>query len=274
MSVFQSLILGLIQGLTEFIPVSSSAHLVIVPYLLGWKEPGVSFDVFLHLGTLGAVILFFWKDLLKLLSAFFNSLKEIKRFKVNFQEDPFIRLSWLIIIASSLTAIIGVTFKDTFERLFENPLGVACFLLLTGLLLWSTRLVGKGEKREKQMTIFDTLIVGFAQGCAIAPGISRSGWTIVVGLFSGLNKELAARFAFLLSIPAILGAGLVKLKDLWVSGSFSGNILSFSLGALIAMLSGYLAIGVLLKVLQKGRLDIFAYYCWALGLGVIIYQMW
>jgi len=260
MNILQAIILGIVQGLTEFIPVSSSAHLVLIPYFMGWDIPPVAFDIFLHLGTLSAIFIFFWKDILKLFTA-----------------DKW--WSFLIILACIPTAVMGFFFKDFFEKLFENPSGVSILLLVTGFLLWISppgRLAdsvqsGAEVKREKPVSFSDALWIGFAQGCAIAPGISRSGATIVAGLFCGLEGKLAVKFSFLLSIPAILGALIFKIRD-FQSGTVLLNHVNYWAGGIAAAISGYFAIAVVFKSIKTGKFKLFALYCWGLGVtGLLVW---
>lgn len=269
MNIFQIIVLGIVQGLTEFIPVSSSAHLVLIPYFFGWNLPPVFFGIVLHLGTLTAILIYFWKDILQLLTS-----------------DR--RYVFLIIVACIPTAVMGFLFKDFFESLFENPLGVSVLLLVTGSLLWVSdthshpplggvehcSTVGTLPYRvgtRIRVTVFDALWIGFAQGCAIAPGISRSGATISTGLLRRMDGETAVRFSFLLSIPAILGALVFKLKDFHFQSS--PDIIgatTYWLGGIVAGVSGYLAIKVVFKSIKTGKFKLFAYYCWALGLVGIL----
>jgi undecaprenyl-diphosphatase len=267
MSIFQAIVLGIVQGLTEFLPVSSSAHLVLVPYFMNWGEPDVIFDVGLHLGTLVAVVGYFWKDIIKLFTAFIRSLTNR-----NFRANPDTRLAWLIIIATIPAGLLGFLFQSKFEALFGKPHLVGWFLLVTAILLISSEYFNKRFIMPAQeVTFFRGLVIGFAQAIAIAPGISRSGATIAVGLFTGLNRETAARFSFLLSIPIILGAGLVKLKDL-IHLQVSGYYLTILIiGFLTAEISGYFAIKYFLRYVQKNSLYVFAIYCIFIWLIVLLF---
>jgi len=260
MNIIQAIVLGIVQGLTEFIPVSSSAHLVLVPHFFGWNTPPIIFDIILHLGTLVAILIFFWKDILRL-----------------FTSDR--RYIFLIIIACIPTGIMGFLFKDFFESLFENPFGVSILLLVTGFILWispSKRDNARPATEDlagKRTTIsfVDAIWIGFAQGCAIAPGISRSGATIVTGLFRGLSGEMAVRFSFLLSIPAILGALVFKIKDFQLQSSLINQATTYLLGGIAAAISGYLAIKVVFKTIKTGKFKYFAIYCWILGtIGLLV----
>jgi undecaprenyl-diphosphatase len=268
MDIIQAIILGTIQGLTEFLPVSSSAHLVFITDILGLQQ-NVAFDTLLHLGTLVAVVAFFWRDLIDIISSFISSILDIfkGRFKKGLDEEPFKKLSWLLVIGTIPAGIVGFLFQKQFEALFSSIFYVGIFLIITGLLLWGAERVKPGQKDVKDITFKNALVIGIAQAIAIAPGISRSGATISVGLFSGLNRELAARFSFLLSIPAILGAVLVESRHI--------NSFDISTGVLIAgfvsaVVFGYIAIKLLLKIIKERTLMIFAYYCWAVGILAII----
>ena len=272
MDIIQAIIIGIAQGLTEFLPVSSSAHLVFVPHLLG-TESSLAFDTILHIGTLVAVVVYFWKDLVKMFRAFFASLRDIvhRRFKQGLKEDKYKKLAWLVIIGTIPAGLAGILFKDLFEGLFTNIPVVGFFLLITGALLYTSEMVSRKveDKRGiKNLSTKDALIIGFAQACAIAPGISRSGATISTGLFLGLNRELAARYSFLLSIPAILGAALVQAKD--ISSVLDISTAATVAGFIAAAITGYLAIKIVLKLISERDLLIFAYYCWIVGALALI----
>jgi undecaprenyl-diphosphatase len=268
MDIIQAIILGIVQGLTEFLPVSSSAHLVFMTDILGLPQ-NVAFDTLLHIGTLVAVVGYFWRDLIQIISSFISSLLDIfkGKFKQGLEETPFKKLSWLIIVGTIPAGIMGILLEKQFEALFNSVLYVGFFLIITGLLLWGAERVKPGEKDVKDVSFKNALVIGIAQGIAIAPGISRSGATIAAGLFSGLNRELAARFSFLLSIPAILGAALVQVKDIT---TFDASAIVLFAGFISAAIFGYLAIKLLLKIIKERTLMIFAYYCWIVGSVVII----
>jgi len=268
-NIIQALILGMVQGLTEFLPISSSAHLVIVPELLG-VESSLAFDTLLHVGTLIAVISYFRSDLIAMIKAFFSSLADIPRgrFKEEIRNDQFKRLAWLILVGTIPAGLMGILLKDFFESLFSSVSAVGFFLLITGFILWGVERMPRGEKKTKEISFTNSLIVGIAQGCAIAPGISRSGATIATSLYLGFDREMAARFSFLLSIPAILGAALIQLKDLTAgfdisTGAFVGGLIS-------AMIFSYLAIKFLMGYIKKHSLVIFAYYCWTVGIITLL----
>jgi len=255
-SVLKAFVLGLVQGLTEFLPVSSSGHLVLADYLLHVKSGNIAFEVSVHLGTLLAVIVYFRRDLARVIVEFFRGGEGR-------------RTGWMLILASVPTAIIGFAFKDTFESLFQSPRSAAAGLLVTSILLFFAERVHGGQRSLGRVRTFDALLIGTMQGLAIIPGISRSGSTISAGLFSGLSRDTAARFSFLLSIPAIIGAGLLEAKDLTDLGAnFAGPAL---VGTLTAAVSGYLAIGILMAVLRRGKLYGFSAYTAIVGvLGLLL----
>jgi undecaprenyl-diphosphatase len=278
MDIIQAIIMGAVQGLTEFLPISSSAHLVLVPELMGVKST-LAFDTLLHLGTLVAVVGYFWKDILAMIQAFISSLLDIfsGKFKKGVKEDPFKRLTWLVVIGTIPAGLMGVLFKSQFESLFSSIAAVGFFLLITGVILWGAEWMAKRNKDKedkeiKDVTFTNSLVIGLFQGFAIAPGISRSGATIAAGLFSGLERKLAARYSFLLSIPAILGAALVQAKDIV---GFDANLSVLIGGFLSAVIFGYLAVKFMMGYIQKHSLVLFAYYCWIVGaLTLILTMVW
>jgi undecaprenyl-diphosphatase len=274
MDIIQAIIIGIVQGLTEFLPVSSSAHLVFTPYLLG-TESSMAFDTLLHIGTLVAVVVYFWNDIVHMFKSFISSLADLTRgqFRESLREDQFKKLAWMVLIGTIPAGLVGVLFKDFFEGLFTNIPAVGVFLIITGFLLYGSEMISRKTPDKaglKEMSIKNGLIIGVAQACAIAPGISRSGATISTGLFLGIERELAARFSFLLSIPAILGAALVQIKD--ISTIFDVTTTVTVAGFIAAAISSYLAIKLMLKLISERDLLIFAYYCWIVGpLAIIIY---
>lgn len=268
MDVIQAIIIGTVQGLTEFLPVSSSAHLVLVPEVLG-VQGSLAFDTVLHVGTLAAVFTYFWNDIVHMVRAFLSSIGDIPsgNFREGIREDRFKRLAWMVIIGTVPAGLAGVLFKDFFEALFSSTVAVGFFLIVTGLLLWGSERVSRGVSEKlsiEKLGVRNSLIIGCAQALAIAPGISRSGATISAGLFLGFERELVARYSFLLSISAILGAALVQVKDISVGFDLLGA--SMIAGFLAAAVSGYAAIKFFLKLIKERDLNVFAYYCWALGI--------
>ncbi|MEM4525595.1 MAG: undecaprenyl-diphosphate phosphatase [Methanothermobacter sp.] len=268
LEIIQAIILGIVQGATEFLPVSSSAHLVIVPYLIGVNYSDIAFDTLLHIATLVAVIGYFRVEVLDILKGFFSSLRDIPQgiFSEGIKNEPIKRLSWFIIIGSIPAGLMGVFFKDFFEGLFNNLFAVGSLLIVTGFILWGSEILYRRFPRKRlfdNMNLVDVLLIGFAQGCAIMPGISRSGATVATGLSLGLEREFMARYSFLLSIPAIFGASLVQLKD--IVGGFHFETQSFTLGFIAAAVSGYLAIKYFLKFIRTKNLVLFSCYCWIIG---------
>lgn len=267
-----AIFLGILQGLTEFIPVSSSGHLVILEKLLGQKHPDLFFDTMLHAGTLIAVIAVFRSDLVNLTQSFFALIRQIvskNPLKKSINFDPQQKLIGLILISTIPTAIIGFFFQDWFERLFSSLLAVGISLLITGTLLGLTRRFTLPSRDIQDMSILHALIIGIAQGIAITPGISRSGATIATALFLGINRELAGRFSFLIFIPAILGALILNFHFPELG---TKSYLYFVLaGTLAASMTGYLALKALLRFVNQGKLYIFAPYLYAIGLFAIVY---
>ncbi len=259
MDILQAIILGLVQGASEFVPISSSGHLVLVPWLLGWPQPGLIFDTVVHWGTLVAILAYFWRDFIALARAWGRSLASRNL------GEPEARIAWLIIVGTLPTALMGYVGEDFFESLFSAPIWVAGLLLVTGLILALSEWLGQRRKEPHQLTFLDSIIIGIAQGCAIAPGISRSGATMAAGLFRGLKREAAARYSFLLATPIIFGAGLLKLLDLFKMEDATAHLPPLIFGFLTAAISGYLCIRFLLSYLQRGKLYAFAIYCWLAG---------
>ena len=270
MDIIQAIIIGIVQGLTEFLPVSSSAHLIFAQNALG-VESSLAFDVFLHLGSLIAVLWFFRADIIKMIQAWLLSIGDIvqHRFREGFYSDPYKRLSWYVILATIPVGLVGVLFESQVESLFAGALYVpAFFLFVTGTILYLSQRMNSGEVDLENLSLKESIFMGLGQACAILPGLSRSGTTIAAGLVIGLDKEFAAKFSFILSIPAILGAFVVQLKDIGTIADF--NVLAVMFGFFAALISGYLAIKWLIELIQKRSLDIFAYYCWIVGIIVFM----
>jgi len=264
MTLLQAILLGILQGATEFIPVSSSGHLVVLPWLLDWPEPGLAFDAIVHWGTVLAVLAVFWRDLYRLLLAGLESLR------TRSLADPDARIGWWIVIGTVPAAVIGYLFQDFFKALFGTPVAAAGFLLVTGVILSLSERLGTRRHEAEEMSWLDALLVGLAQAAAIAPGISRSGATIAAGLFLGVKRAAAARFSFLLVVPAILGAGILSLLDLASEGGLAGDGPLLASGFLAAAISGYVCIRFLLSYLRQGRLYVFAVYVWLLGAASLV----
>ncbi|HEX8683087.1 MAG TPA: undecaprenyl-diphosphatase UppP [Ardenticatenaceae bacterium] len=265
MDLLQAIVLGIVQGATEFIPVSSSAHLVLVPWLLGWQSPGLLFDLMAHWGTLLAVVAYFRRDLLDIVSSVFRDLARGKPFA---STDS--RLGWLIVLATIPAVVLGYLFKDQFEALFGRPTLVAGFLLLTGVILWVSESLGRRVRDLDSIKVPDALLIGLAQAAAITPGISRSGSTIGMGLVRGLERPAAARFSFLMMIPVVFGAGLLQLLDVMDEGISDGAVLMMAAGFLAAAITGYVCIAFLISFLARRSVRSFAIYCWLFGAACLL----
>ena len=270
MDIIQAIIIGIVQGLTEFLPVSSSAHLVFIQNLLG-VESSLAFDTFLHLGTLIAVLWFFRWDIIKMIRSWILSIEDLiqGRFHEGFYSDPYKRLSWYVILATIPVGIVGVLFEDAIDSLFAGALYVpAFFLFVTGTILYLSQRMTTGNINMNNISKRQALWMGLGQACAILPGLSRSGTTIAAGLTAGLDKEFAAKFSFILSIPAILGAFILQLKD--IGSSLDANFLPVILGFIASIIAGYLAIRWMLDLIKNKNLDIFSYYCWVVAIIVFM----
>ncbi len=246
MTSWQAILLGILQGLTEFLPISSSGHLVIVPYLLGWPDPGLVLDAMLHVGTLVAIIVFFWADLWQLAAAAITSIR--RRSLAN----PMARVAWGLVIGTIPGAIAGVLLEDVFERLFGLPRAAASFLLVTALLLLIAEYAHRSQRPMTALSWLDALVIGLGQMLAIVPGLSRSGSTIAAGMLLGFRREEAARFSFLLGVPIMVGTGLYQVVKIATGSSVLSTPLPVVLlGMLSAGLSGYVAIAGLLALVKR-----------------------
>ncbi len=266
MDIIQAIVLGIVQGITEWLPVSSSAHLVILQHLFGYGN-SVAFDIMVHGGTLLAVVLYFWRDFVMLLRNLVFTFVDI--FKIGrkaFYRDEDRMMTWYIVLATVPIVIVGLALQDYIEEIFNSLLLVGVALLITGFWLISTaRKSGKGD-----VTLKTAMWIGLAQSAAIIPGISRSGSTISTGMLLGVDKARAARFSFLLSIPAIGGAFALELLSIPAHDMFSlPNIVGF----IASFTVGLATIHFLLGVIRRGKFYLFALYCWALGTAVIVYSL-
>jgi len=286
-NLIQAFFLGILQGATEFLPVSSSGHLVLVPWLLGWPAPDLAFDALVHWGTALAIVVYFWRDWVALIRAALRSLLVLVRPRVRrAQADESVsepqaatppsteqaeaRLAWLILLGTLPGVLAGWLLEGFFEGLFARPVAAAAFLLVTAALLTASERFGRRERGLDTLTGRDALLVGLAQALAILPGLSRSGATIAAGLARGLKREQAARFSFLLATPIILGAGLLKLVDLAQVGGLAAQAPALVAGFLAASLVGFGCIYFLLRYLQRRRLYPFAVYCAVAGLACLL----
>lgn len=271
MKSVEAIVLGAVQGLTEFLPVSSSGHLVLFQNLFGLKEPELLFDICLHVGTLMAVIIVFYREILDILSALFQipgRMKMAGGLKRLCETDESIRMALLIVVGSIPTAAIGLLFKEITDQLFGSITVVGFMLLVTGTLLWLTRNLRSDGRSVRRTTLKDALLIGIVQGLAILPGISRSGATIATALFLGVDRKVAGRYSFLLSIPAIVGALVLGLDTPELQTTIPvGTIIA---GSVISAVVGWFALVILLRVVDRGQLHRFAPYCWLVGIVTLV----
>ena len=258
MSLMAAIILGLIQGLTEFLPISSSAHLIFVPAILKLPPTPLFFDVSLHLATLGAVLFFFASEIKMIIKGLRKRDKTARS------------IAFMLMIGTVPAVIVGLILKPFFDKL-KNPSLAAVFLVLTGAILWWADSQKDNKRLYTGLQWYDALFIGIGQAAAIVPGISRSGATIAAGLARGLTREQSARFSFLLAIPAILGAGILEAKDLILAPQMFLPV--YLWGILTAGISGYLAIKYFIRFLHTKPLRVFAYYCWAVGLCFLAFSL-
>lgn len=275
MDLIQSLILGLVQGLSEFLPISSSGHLAVLQHFFGIDAENVlSFTVMLHFGTLIAIFVAYWKDIVDLVIEFFAVLKDIftgKGLQINKNETR--RLGVMIIVATIPTGVIGLLFNDFFESMYSRMAVIGAGLLVTGICLFIADRKGGGERGVREMTLLHALVIGLCQSVAIMPGISRSGSTMVGGLACRFNRPHAVRFAFLISIPSVLGAFLMEVPDA-VRAAAEGEGVGIGImvaGVVVAAVSGYAAIRIMIKAVTDKKLAWFSYYVWIVGILLILY---
>jgi undecaprenyl-diphosphatase len=265
MPIYQVIVLAIIQAVTEFLPISSSAHLELAPWLFGWKDPGLTFDVALHVGTLVAILIYFFKDWVQIVG---------QGFGLNIGSDPELKknrnLLWLIAAASIPIGVIGFMFNKQAESTWRNPYVIGSMLIVIGILMWIADRRATGTKAMDKVDWGDGMWTGIAQALAVVPGTSRSGITITAALFRGLNRETAARFSFLLSAPAIAAAALKKFWDIHKSGGIAPDMkVPFVLGIILSGILGAVVIGVFLKYLRRNSLMPFVYYRIVFGIIVI-----
>jgi len=267
MTYLQATLLGALQGVTEFLPISSSGHLVLLQYLFGLHEPAFIFDLFLHIATLVAVLAMYRQDVYTLFTAWWSPRHGIPE---NTPERASARrLGLLLVLANVPTAVIGLLFESTFEQLFSAPWIVGIALLVTGTLLWLLRPSSGHARGTSQVGMAHAILLGCIQGLAITPGISRSGSTIAIALLCGVSRESAARFSFLMAIPAILGAALLKSASVSTLSMAELNLVIVGMAS--AMVVGYIALRYLIRLVMQGELWRFAFYCWTVGLTAILF---
>lgn len=263
--IIQAIILGIVQGITEFLPISSSAHLVLTPWLFGWEDPGLTFDVALHVGTLVAVVGFFWKDWLMIFSSFFSNVDKRR----NENGNPLVyprRLLILLVIATIPGVLAGYYFNEQAETLFREPFLVGSMLVIFGALLYWVDRKSRQRRSVSDLSVKDSILIGLSQALAIIPGVSRSGITITAGLHQGLKRKEAARFSFLLSTPIIFGAATYQARELVEHGIGSAEIM----GIIASAISGYFAIYWLIRFVEKSSYGVFFWYRLILAFVIMI----
>ncbi|MCB1065306.1 MAG: undecaprenyl-diphosphate phosphatase [Verrucomicrobiae bacterium] len=263
MTLLQALILGLVQGLTEFLPVSSSGHLVLIQKVMGVEDQGITFEIFVHFATLLSVVIYFWKVLWKMVLAI------LPPFKPEYARER--KMIGLLALATVPAVVVGLGFKDSFEQAYESPVMVSLLLLVTGTILFLPRVLARFKKDPSEVKVKSALAMGIGQAFAILPGVSRSGSTIVAGMLSGAKSEDAAEFSFLMAIPAIAGAMVLALKDIAAEGIDTGLLTHYIAGGVVAFLSGLVAIYSVLAAVRRGRFEWFAYYCFLAGIGFFLW---
>ncbi|MEC8931016.1 MAG: undecaprenyl-diphosphatase UppP [Candidatus Latescibacterota bacterium] len=265
MAPFQAVILGLVQGLTEFLPISSTAHLRIVPWLFGWEDPGAAFSAAIQLGTLVAVFVFFARDIQRLTVAALQGIAQR-----NLRHSPDSLMAWAIVPATIPIVVFGLGFKDYIENKLRHLEIISWALIVLALLLLLAERIGKRDRKLERLTFWRIQLIGWCQALALIPGCSRSGSTIMGGLFVGLSRPEAARFSFLLGLPAIAGSGLFELMELMAADPGMTGLLNLAIGIAVAAVSGYVSIGFLLRFLERFGTHAFAIYRIVLGAVILI----
>ncbi|MEX0680056.1 MAG: undecaprenyl-diphosphate phosphatase [Balneolales bacterium] len=269
MDILHAILLGLLQGITEFLPVSSSGHLALGRALLGRDlEPGITFEIVVHFGSFCSIFAYYHKKILEILNDLFKSFSPAGIRTRRFISDANTRFSYIILLSMIPAGMVGFTMKDTIEAMFVNPFFVSCMLLITGTLLFLTKYV---VNTQKEIDTKRGLIIGVAQAFAILPGISRSGSTISVGLFSGVSRKHVANFSFLMVLPVLAGAMMLELMEIAETGIESAAVFSMFVGFLTSFISGYFALTYLITLLKKEKFHYFSYYCWSIGVAGMIY---
>ncbi|AIC94168.1 MULTISPECIES: undecaprenyl-diphosphate phosphatase [Shouchella] len=269
MTLLEAIILGLVQGITEFLPISSSAHLILVQSMFNMTFEGLSFEILLHLASVLAVILYYRKDIYEIIRGFFAFFTNRTP-----QNRSMFMFAVYLIVATGITGIAGILFEDYIGETFRAPIFIALALAITGLfLIIIERFVKLGNRTEKEMTIWDSIFVGLGQCLALIPGLSRSGTTLIVGMFAGLSKETAVRFSFLLSIPVILGSSVLAIRDL-TSGELleQTTVTALGLSFLVTFVASWIGIVFFINLVRKSKLVYFAVYCFVVAILVFIFR--
>lgn len=270
MDIIQAILLGILQGITEFLPVSSSGHLALARALLGREiMPGITFEIVVHFGSFCSIVVYFRSRIIQIIRDLVGSFSPAGIRTKRYLRDQNTRFSMIILLSMIPAMIVGFLLKDLIEGLFLDPVIVSCMLLVTGTLLFLTRFV---KNPESDVDAKRGLLMGVAQAFAIIPGISRSGSTIAVGLFSGINRDSVANFSFLMVLPVLAGAMLLELLEVMQRGIESADVINLIAGFLASFLSGYLALTYLIILLKREKFHYFSFYCWGIGLaGLLIF---
>ena len=270
-----SVVLGLVQGVAEFLPISSSGHLTLFQHFFGLQEPDNLFNVLLHFATLLAVCVYYFRDVVEMITEFFRAIAALFSRKRQGKEIPEARRMVLLVIVGTLPLFAVLLIKDYVEALGGSPVFVSCALLVTGCILFLSDRMAGGRKTARNATLKDVLLVGVAQGLATVPGLSRSGCTISAGMAMGFDRKFAVRYSFLMSLPAVLGATILEVKDvLELEGGLAQGVLpKYLLGMAVAGIVGYFSIRLVNLLASKGKFGAFAYYCWAAGIAALILSL-
>ena len=273
MTYFMSILMGIIQGVAEFLPISSSGHLALFQTFFGMEnmeEKYMFFTVLLHFGTLISVCMVYWRDIVDMIREFFLGIAALAGRKDTGVAPPPARRMVMLIIIATLPLFVMVLLQDAVNQLFSNSIMVSCALLATGFILFFSDRMARGHKTAKNATVADALIVGCGQALAVIPGLSRSGTTISVGMMRGFDRAFAVRFSFLMSLPAVLGANVLEIKDALASNFPIEELPMYLVGVAVSAVVGYFAIRLVKSLSDKGKFGKFAYYCWAVGLGSLV----
>ena len=275
MTYLMSVILGFVQGVAEFLPISSSGHLTLFQHFFGLAEPDNLFNVLLHFATLLAVCIYYFRDVVEMVTEFFRAVAALFSRKRQGGEIPEARRMVLLVIVGTLPLFVIMLVKDYVEALGASPVFVSCALLITGCILFLSDRMAGGRKTARNATLKDVLLVGVAQGLATVPGLSRSGCTISAGMARGFDRKFAVRYSFLMSLPAVLGATILEVKDVleMEGGLVSGLMPKYLVGMAVAGVVGYFSIRLVNLLAAKGKFGAFAYYCWAAGVLALILSL-
>ena len=273
MTYFMSILMGIIQGVAEFLPISSSGHLALFQTFFGMEnmeEKYMFFTVLLHFGTLISVCMVYWRDIVDMIREFFLGIAALAGRKDTGVAPPPARRMVMLIIIATVPLFVMVFLQDAVNQLFSNSIMVSCALLTTGFILFFSDRMARGHKTARNATVADALIVGCGQALAVIPGLSRSGTTISVGMMRGFDRAFAVRFSFLMSLPAVLGANVLEIKDALASNFPIEELPMYLVGVAVSAVVGYFAIRLVKSLSDKGKFGKFAYYCWAVGLGSLV----